>query len=285
MTAAVILRVLCALAALVILVTVAERMFPLRSVARDRWEWELRPAGRFPRIDRAGWAQVAVFTVLGAGIGGLLRLAVGLCRPRRLSAVLANGTTRAMATASHQLFDSESAADIYAATWLRDTPVRPRRIRGPVLPALMLRRILRRGYIPLLSVTVALVAAAVGPAAGAWGRGLLILCWAVPAAAVWRATRLRIPGEGWWRAALLTVTAGLGAGMLLLTGVPASPVPAVAAAVVTVLVGGLLRGRPRINDDFGITETGLFSIPTGMLGYWASGWIAVVPAVVAAVTW
>lgn len=199
MTAAVILRVLCALAALVILVTVAERMFPLRSVARDRWEWELRPAGRFPRIDRAGWAQVAVFNVLGAGIGGLLRLAVGLCRPRRLSAVLANGTTRAMATASHQLFDSESAADIYAATWLRDTPVRPRRIRGPVLPALMLRRILRRGYIPLLSVTVALVAAAVGPAAGAWGRGLLILCWAVPAAAVWRATRLRIPGEGWWR--------------------------------------------------------------------------------------
>lgn len=285
MTAAVILRVLCALAALVILVTVAERMFPLRSVARDRWEWELRPAGRFPRIDRAGWAQVAVFTVLGAGIGGLLRLAVGLCRPRRLSAVLANGTTRAMATASHQLFDSESAADIYAATWLRDAPVRSRRIRGPVLPALMLRRILRRGYIPLLSVTVALVAAALGPAAGAWGRGLLILCWAVPAAAVWRATRLRIPGEGWWRAALLMVTAGLGAGMLLLTGVPASPVPAVAAAVVTVLVGGLLRGRPRINDDFGITETGLFSIPTGMLGYWASGWIAVVPAVVAAVTW
>jgi hypothetical protein len=52
-----------------------------------------------------------------------------------------------------------------------------------------------------------------------------------------------------------------------------------------VLVGGLLRGRPRVNDDFGITETGLFSIPTGMLGYWASGWIAVVPAVVAAVAW
>jgi hypothetical protein len=73
--------------------------------------------------------------------------------------------------------------------------------------------------------------------------------------------------------------------MLLLTGVPASPVPAVVAAVVTVLVGGLLRGRPRVNDDFGITETGLFSIPTGMLGYWASGWIAVVPAVVAAVAW
>jgi hypothetical protein len=190
----VVVRVLCGLAAVVILVIVAERMFPLRSVGRDRWEWELRPAGRFPRIDRAGWAQVVAFTVLGAGVGGLLRLAVGLRRPRRLSAVLANGTTRAMTTASHQLFDSESAANIYAATWLRDAPVRSRPVRGPVLPALMLRRIIRRGHIPLLFVTVAFVAAAVGDAAGVVGRSLLVLVCAVLASAVWRATGLGVLG-------------------------------------------------------------------------------------------
>ena len=281
----VVVRVLCGLAAVVILVIVAERMFPLRSVGRDRWEWELRPAGRFPRIDRAGWAQVVAFTVLGAGVGGLLRLAVGLRRPRRLSAVLANGTTRAMTTASHQLFDSESAANIYAATWLRDAPVRSRPVRGPVLPALMLRRIIRRGHIPLLFVTVALVAAAVGDAAGVVGRSLLVLVCAVLASAGWRATGLGVLGETGWRAVFLCAAALSGVGVRCCTGVPVFPVPAVAGTFVAVAVGGLLRGRPRVNDDFGSTETGLFSIPTGMLSYWAAGWIAVIPAGVAGVTW
>ncbi|WP_297005210.1 hypothetical protein [uncultured Corynebacterium sp.] len=277
-------RALCAVVALVLLVVIAERMMPLRSVSRDRWEWDLRPGGRFPAVDRAGWTQIAVFTVFGAGIGGLLRYIVGVRKPRRLPVVLAGGTTRTMTAVSPTVFDSESAADIYAATWLKDAPVRSVRRAAPVLPMLMLRRVLRRGYVPLLFLVVALLAAAVVPYTGIVGRVLLALAWSVLASAVWRATRLGVPGEWRWRSVILAVVSLAGAVVLWLPGVPAHPVQATMWVLAAVVWCALVRGRPRENTNFLSVDVGMGApVPLGMLRYWMSGLLAVVPAVAAAV--
>lgn len=286
MTAAVIIaRVLCAVAALTLLVVIAERMMPLRSVSRDRWEWDLRPAGRFPGIDRAGWAQVAVFTVCGAGIGGVLRYLLGARRPRRLPVVLGSGTTRTMTAVSPTVFDSESAADIYAATWLKDAPVISARRRRPSLPVLMVRRVLRRGYIPLFFLVVTLFAVAVVPYAGTVGRVLLVLAWSVLASAVWRATRLDVPGEWRWRSVILAVVALAGVVVMWLPGAPAQPVATALWTLVAVVWCALVRGRPRENINFLSVDAGLGApVPLGMLFYWMSGLLAVIPAVAAALT-
>ena len=284
MSAAVItVRVLCAVAALVLLVVIAERMMPLRSVSRDRWEWDLRPAGRFPRIDRAGWTQIAVFTVCGAGIGGVLRYLVGVRRLRRLPVVLGSGTTRTMTAVSPTVFDSESAADIYAATWLKDAPVISSRRGRQRLPALMVRRVMRSGYIPLLHLVVALLAVAVVPYGGVVGHALLVLAWSVLASAVWRATRLGVPGEWRWRSVFLVVVALAGGAVLWLPGTPTYPVAAALWSLVAVVWCALVRGKPRVNANFLSVDTGLGApLPVGMLFYWLSGALAVIPAVAAA---
>lgn len=285
MSAAVIaVRVLCAVAALVLLVVIAERMMPLRSVSRDRWEWDLRPGGRFPRIDRAGWTQVAVFTVCGAGIGGVLRYLVGARRPRRLPVVLGGGTTRTMTAVSPTVFDSESAADLYAATWLKDAPVRSGRRGTLTLPVLMLRRVLRRGYVPLLFVVVALAAVSVVPYTGIVGRVPVVVAWSVLASAVWRATRLGVPGEWRWRSVILAVVALAGVSVMWLPGVPAHPVAVALWTLVAVAWCALVRGRPRENTNFLSVDMGLGApVPLGMVFYWTSGLLAVVPAAVSAV--
>lgn len=284
MAAAVLLvRTVCALVALVLLVIIAERMMPLRSIGRDRWEWDLRPAGRFPGIDRAGWIQVVVFTVAGAGVGGVLRYLAGVRKPRRLSTVLGGGVTRSMTAASSTVFDSESAADIYAATWLRDAPVRARALRGPTAPALMVRRVLRRGYIPALFLVTVLLTVAVVPYTGVAGRTVAVLVWAVLASAVWRATRLGIPGQWRWRAVVLGAAALVGAAVQWLPGAPEHPLQTVAATGLAVLWCALVRGRPRTNGSFTSVEIGLGApVPVGMLTYWLSGGLAVLPAVASA---
>lgn len=284
MSAAVaVVRVLCVIAGLVLLVIIAERMMPLRSVSRDRWEWDLRPAGRFPRIDRAGWTQVAVFTVCGAGIGGVLRYLVGARKPRRLPVVLGSGTTRTITAVSPTVFDSESAADIYAATWLKDAPVISARRGRPSLPVLMVRRVLRRGYIPMLFLVVTLLAVAVVPYAGTVGRVLLVLSWAVLTSAVWRATRLGVPGEWRWRSVILAVVALVGVAVMWLPGAPAHPVATALWTLVAVVWCALVRGKPRVNTNFLSVDMGLGApVPLGMVFYWMSGALAVIPAVAAA---
>ncbi|MGO1950099.1 MAG: hypothetical protein ACTH1D_10720 [Mycobacteriaceae bacterium] len=284
MTAVIVLRFACAVVAVLILVDIAERMMPLRSVERDRWEWDLRPRGQFPGIDRSGWLQILGFGIIGAGVGAAVRILAGLARPRYLTKVLSNGTTRTMMAASPMIFDSENSANIYAATWLRGRSVRSRPLRGPVLPSLMVRRVLRRGYIPRLFLVAALLAVAVVPLTGMWGRVTLILLWAVLASAVWRATRLGVPGEGIWRATVLGAVALAGAAVQWLPGAPADPLWTVLGTVLAVVHCAWARGRHRVNDDFSIVDTGIgIALPPGMLPYWCAGWLAVIPASVAAV--
>ncbi|GEM_PF-3960293 len=131
------MSIAAAVAALLLVVLIAERMLPLWAVERDVWEWRLCPTGRFPSLDEFSRWQVATFGVLGAVLGygtvpshagiavvvaALLvmgaRLLVGVRRVR-LPEILDNGTTRVMFTMSSVVNDSELSANIYAAAWLR----------------------------------------------------------------------------------------------------------------------------------------------------------------------
>ena len=135
------MSIAAAVAALLPVVLIAERMLPLRAVERDVWEWRLRPTGRFPSLDEFYRWQVATFGVLGAVLGygtvpshagiavvvaALLdmgaRLLVGVRRVR-LPEILDNGTTRVMFTMSSVVNDSELSANTYAAAWLRNSRV------------------------------------------------------------------------------------------------------------------------------------------------------------------
>lgn len=288
----------CAVLALVILVGVAERIMPLRAVERDRWEWNFRPQRRFPDTDKVSIRQAGLFGALGllagyavagfvgAVTGGAVALAVrwfvGVRGPARLPRTLDNGTTRAMFSASSMLFDSELAANIYAAGWLRNTAVRARPVRGPTLPALMVRRVLRRGYIPALFLVTALLGVVAVPGYDDVARIILLVTWGVLASAVWRATRLGVVGELRWRWAILAVVTVTGIGVQWLWGVPDAPLLFAVLAALSVVLCGVLRGRPRNNDDFTIVDDGLTGgVPVGMVGYWFAGWSAVIPAMLA----
>lgn len=294
----IIVRVICSVLAVAILIGVAERILPLRAVERDRWEWHYRPQRMFPGIDSFSVRHVALFgglglltgyvlaEVIGAVIGGILvaatRWIVGVIPRQRLPRTLDNGTTRAMFSASSMLFDSESAANIYAAGWLRNATIHPRPVRGPILPALMIRRVCRRSYIPALFLVTVLLGYAAVPAFDNGARIAVLLAWAVLSSAVWRATSLGMSGEIPWRGAVLGVVTAVGVGAQWLLGVPDYPVVFALLAAVTIMSGAILRGRPRANDDFAVIEDGLFGgIPFGMIGYWFSGWVAVIPAVLA----
>jgi hypothetical protein len=296
----IVVRVVCAVVALVLLTAVAERMLPLRAVERDRWEWGHRPRGTFPGIDTVGVRQVGAFGATGvltgyllAGIPGAvvtgplvaaLRWVAGVRHARRLPRMLDDGITRAMFSASPMLFDSESAANIYAAGWLRNATVRARPVRGPVLPTVMVRRICRRSYIPALLAVVTLLGIVAAPGSAPVTRTVVLVLWAVLASAAWRATALGVPGETPWRWAVLGLLTVAGVGAQWLLGVPASPLVFAVLAALAIVSGALHRGRPRTNDDFTVIEDGITGgVPAGMLGYWCAGWVAVIPAVLAAV--
>lgn len=263
-----------------LLVIIAERMAPLRSVDRDRWEWEYRPARRFPGIDRDGWLQVLVFTVFGFGIGGVFRYVLGVARPRRLATVLSNGVTQSMTRVTLMFFNAELASNIYAASWLRNATIKERPFVRTSLPALMLRRLVRRGYIPLLFVAVALAEFSVVPLIGNGGRTLVLLCWAVLASAIWRATRLEAPGQLPWRVAILSVVTVLGMAVQFLPGMPLNPMYSMLWAAVAIVYCALVRGKPRETNDFSSIEIGLGApLEMGKLGYWFSGSLAIIPAI------
>lgn len=254
-------------------------MAPLRSVDRDRWEWEYRPARRFPGIDRDGWLQVLVCTVFGFGIGGVFRYVLGVARPRRLATVLSNGVTQSMTRVTFMFFNAELASNIYAASWLRNAKIKERPFVRTSLPVLMLRRLVRRGYIPLLFVAVALAEFSVVPLIGNGGRTLVLLCWAVLASAVWRATRLEVPGQLPWRVAILSVVTLLGMAAQFLPGMPMSPMYSMLWAAVAIVYCALVRGKPRETNDFSSIEIGLGApLEMGKLGYWFSGGLAIIPA-------
>ncbi|MFW9252880.1 hypothetical protein ACOI9A_02590 [Corynebacterium amycolatum] len=263
-----------------LLVIVAERMAPLRSVDRDRWEWEYRPARRFPGINRDGWLQVLFFTIFGFGIGGVFRYVLGVARPRRLATVLSNGVTQSMTRVTLMFFNAELASNIYAASWLRNAKVKERPFAQTSLPVLMLRRLVRRGYIPLLFVAIALAEFSVVPLIGNGGRTLVLLCWAVLASAVWRATRLEAPGQLPWRVAILSVVTVLGMAAQFLPGMPMSPMYSMLWAAVAIVYCALVRGKPRETNDFSSIEIGLGApLEMGKLGYWFSGGLAIIPAI------
>ncbi|WP_070833562.1 hypothetical protein [Corynebacterium sp. HMSC073H12] len=263
-----------------LLAILAERMAPLRSVDRDRWEWEYRPARRFPGIDRDGWLQVLVFTVFGFGIGGVFRYVLGVARPRRLATVLSNGVTQSMTRVTLMFFNAELASNIHAASWLRNAKVKERPFAQTSLPVLMLRRLVRRGYIPLLFVAIALAEFSVVPLIGNGGRTLVLLCWAVLASAVWRATGLEAPGQLPWRVAILSVVTVLGMAAQFLPGMPMSPMYSMLWAAVAIVYCALVRGKPRETNDFSSIEIGLGApLEMGKLGYWFSGGLAIIPAI------
>lgn len=125
------------------------------------------------------------------------------------------------------------------------------------LPVLMLRRLVRRGYIPLLFVAVALAEFAVVPLIGTvvpligkGGRTLVLLCWAVLASAVWRATRLEVPGQLPWRVAILSVVTVLGMAAQFLPGMPVNPMYSMLWAAVAIVYCALVRGKPRETKTF-----------------------------------
>lgn len=272
-------RIISGIVALFLLAVVAERLMPLRSVYRDRWEWELRPAQRFPRIDRDGWLQVLIFAICGFGIGGLFRLLVGIIRPRRLPAVLGCGITQSMTRVTSVIFDSEINSHMYAAAWLRNTRRKAYPQVHSSVPLVMVTRIFRRGYIPILFVVVALIAFAVVPFMGSGGRTLITLSWSILASAVWRTTRLDIPGALPWRIALLTAVAMLGAAVQFLPGVPHHPVSSVLCSIGAIVYCALVRGKPRSTNDFSSMEVGIGApLQVGLVRYWLSGGIAVIPA-------
>lgn len=294
----IVVRGVCAVLAVVVLIAVAERLIPLRAVERDRWEWHYRPRGQFPGIDSFSRRQVALFGGVGlllgyavADISGALvagvvvaaaRWIVGTTGPWRLPRTLDNGTTRAMLAASSGLFDSESAANIYAAGWLRKARVRGRGVGAPRLLNLMLVRVRRRTYIPLLFLVTALLGVATVPVFGPYAAFSVLVGWTVLASAVWRATRLEVAGEWPWRWLILGVVVVVGVGVQWLQGVPDAPLATSLLAAVAIAVGAVLRGRPRVNDDFTVVESSVYGgIPAGMIGYWFSGWIALVPAALA----
>lgn len=265
---------------ILLLAIIAEQMAPLRSLDRDRWEWEYRPAQRFPGIDRDGWLQVLFFTIFGFGIGGVFRYALGVARPRRLATVLSNGVTQSMTRVTLMFFNAELASNIYAASWLRNAKIKERPFVHTSLPVLMLRRLVRRGYILLLFVAVALAEFSVVPLIGKGGRTIVLLCWAVLASAVWRATRIEVPGQMPWRAAILSVVTVLAMAAQFLPGIPLNPMYSMLWAAVAIVYCALVRGKPRETNDFSSIEIGLGApLELGKLRYWFSGGLAIIPAI------
>lgn len=265
--------------AILIITTIAERMMPLRSVEQNRWEWELRPCSRFPTINRSGWFQVLIFTLASFGIGGLFRLLVGIVRPRKLSTVLASGVTQTMTRVTSMFFDSEIAADMYAASWLRGSRIKHRRYKRTTLPMLMLKRVLRRGYISLLFIATVLFGFGVVPFLGSGGRTLLVLIWAMLTSSVWRATQLEVPGQLRWRIAFTGVLVILGAVTQFLPGMPSHPIQATLWSMVAISYGAIVRGRPRSNTNFSSFDVGIGApLEIGKMKYWLSGGLAVIPA-------
>lgn len=284
LTFMVVIRAAASMAAIILLSSVAERMFPLRSVSRDRWEWDLRPSKMFPGIHSSGWLQIAVFSVVGLGIGGIIRFVMGIVPPRRLPEVLGNGVTRTMTLTSPILFDSERSSEIYSASWLRSSSIVTRRLLRPKVLSLMLRRIRRRGYLPILMVVVSLLWFSVGPVCGLFGRVVFLIGWGVISSAVWRATRLDLPGEMVWRWVIISILALTGSCFQWASGVPYHPVQSLAWSFVSIVYCSLVRGRKRENNNFLSIDTGIgAAIPVGMISYWFSGGIALVPALIAAI--
>lgn len=149
--------------AILLVAYVAERLFPLRSVSPDAWQWKYRPFRRFPGFTRSSWFQLFIFSICGLIIGGAVRLFFGLRPTRSLPGVLHNGVAHNVISGSTLSFDSEFSSEILAAVWLRKVSTK-RNNRGTLsVPIIMLKRLARRGYIFLSLLSLLLFMFALAP--------------------------------------------------------------------------------------------------------------------------
>lgn len=260
----------------------AERLFPLRSVSPDAWQWKYRPFRRFPGFTRSSWFQLFIFSVFGLIIGGIVRLFFGLRLTRSLPEVLRNGVAHNVISGSALSFDSEFSSEILAAVWLRKVAARRTSWGTLSIPTIMLRRLARRGYIFLTTLSLLLFMIALSPLHSPYIFLTSCIAWGILTSTVYRATSLGIYADKYWRLAY-TCTFGL-TGTILQIAILGSTQPIVSAALcfVAILYIGFRRGRPRKVNDFTVYDTGIASFPLEMFSYFLSGGLGLIPASIAA---
>lgn len=257
---------------LLALIVLAEALYPLRALSRERWAYHDRPRGRLRGTDWMTWAQLSAFGVLGLGVcasNGLspwlalvapaLRFAVGW-RSFTLASLLKAGRTRLVGASGLGLLDSEVTSDAIASQSARMS----RRSHAPAtLSALFLRRLKRRWYIGVGALAVIGLTLGLAPQLGALALVGFFTAWSLVGAAVGRAASFgRISNEAWsdWGLPLTAaaVTALLGAGVLAV--VWKLSVIAVALIAAGLTWASFTRSRPARVERVSMLDSGGFGV-------------------------
>ncbi|MDU0479702.1 hypothetical protein QVA66_10700 [Staphylococcus chromogenes] len=275
----------CAAAAIIGASWLLERMVPLRAMPQLRWVYHERPRGRMRSVD--SWtvyeliAVVAGGALLGAAVGhpelALLGIATQLifafAKPATLPNLLAAGRTRLVGTGSLAVQDSELVADALAASWVS--------WRTPSIRPLVLRRLLRRNYLIIVAVLVALAAIALVNPLGSAVMVPLSIAWTVLGAAVYRcAETSRIsPSHAW----VFPIVLHSLLGAVLIWGLCRISPMALAALATALGFGAYRRGRPRRVTTLTFADSG-FGISTSpeLIGYYLKGlsWVVGISMIV-----
>ena len=261
-----------------ILAYIAERVVPLRAVSPATWQWTYRPARTFPPLNKSAWIQILVFAVVGLGVGGVFRLAIGVARPKTLPEYLNNGVTQNIMGGTSLLFNSELTSSVYAVTWLKKSLWTWPAISHISTPSILIRRLLRRGYIPLSVVCLVLLGYALEPFHSGYVAAGSIAGWGVVGSAVFRGTKLDLGDSAGWRAAFVTVLVFVGTIVQLLLFMPSDLLAFALCSIVAMAYISVVRGRPQEVNNFYVIDTGVMSFSPEMMKYWLAGGFGLIPA-------
>ncbi|WP_454044820.1 hypothetical protein [Corynebacterium sp. Marseille-Q2516] len=264
-------------------VFMAQRLAPLVGITEEDWVWKLRGSDRLPRWDRVSAVQWVAASVVGAALGacagwsitasvvsgavvGAARVGYGWACARhwRVAHLLEAGRRRFLVTHFFSFQDSELVSDALAVAWQGARP--PRTCGAPVAVS----RLLRRYYLVLIAVVVALWSWALAPAYGGYGLTVAAGAWVLLAPAWFRVgdfTRLVDSSPERW--VLLGAHSVVGVLLLLVAGMGAL---GIAISVVAWWYAGIVRGRPRVVSDLTVMDTGQgLSVSPEIVGYYVRG--------------
>lgn len=266
--------------AVVVFCYVVEKLMPLLALSELNWVYKQRPHGLLSGFDRDTLLQIALTSGFGLLVGACvgqplfvipalaIRGAFAFRRPRSLASLLEAGRTRTVGLGSVHVQDNELVSAALASTWISWRA----RMRGPLL----LRRYLRRSYLPLLAILHCATAVATTNVLGPVAILVFLLSWTVLGAGVYRCAdvrrlRARRLGE------LLVVALHALVGALFCVTLWQIPLVYAPLMVAAVAWGSYQRGRPRRVTRLSFADNGMgISVSPELIDYYCCGLFSVV---------